>query len=95
MVYVWYIPCKVKIVLFHTFFYNDIPLICHVYPLDIHGISLVYHYKKGMEQTHFYFTRYIPYIWMRTPYAFDIHGIYHVYNMYINVYTLCIHADIA
>ena len=39
--------------------------------------------KKGMEQTHFYFTWYIPYIWSRTPYAFDIHGIYLVYTMYI------------
>ena len=44
--YVWYIPCKIKMVLFSTFFYNDIPVIYHVYPLDIHGISLVYHYKK-------------------------------------------------
>ena len=38
-----------------------------------------------MEQTHFYFTWYIPYIWMRTPYAFDIACIYLVYTMYIPV----------
>ncbi len=74
--YVWYIPCKYKWVCSIPFFYNDIPVIYHVYPLDIHGISLVYHYKKGTEQTHLYFTWYIPYICIRTPYAFDIHGIY-------------------
>ncbi len=65
-------------------------MIYHEYPLDKHGISLVYHYKKGTEQTHLYFTWYIPYICIRTPYAFDIHGIYHVHTMYIHVYTLCI-----
>ena len=51
--------------------------------------------KKGTEQTHLYFSWYIPHIWITFPYAFDIHGIYHVYTMYIHVYTLCIHADIA
>ncbi len=81
--YVWYIPCKVKMGLFHTFLYNDIPVIYHEYSMDKHEISKVYHYKKGMEQTHFYFTWYIPYIWIRKPYVFDIYGIYHVYTMYI------------
>ncbi len=71
--------------LLSTFFYNDIPVIYHVYPLDIDGIYLYSIIKKGKEQTHLYFTWYIPYIWIRTPYVFDIHGIYHVYSMYIQV----------
>ncbi len=81
--YVWCIPCKVKMGLFSTFFYNDIPVIYHKYPMDKHDISKVYHYKKRYGTNPFYFTWYTPYIWMRTPYAFDIHGIYHVYTMYI------------
>ncbi len=70
--------------LFHTFFYIDIPVIYHVYLLDIHGISLVYQYKKRYWTNPLYFTWYIPYICKRTQYAFDIHGIYHVYTMYLN-----------
>ncbi len=65
--------------LFSTFLYIDIPVIYHVYPMDIHGISMVYQYT---EQTHLYFSWYIPHLCIRSPYAFDIHGIYHVYTMY-------------
>ena len=65
----------------------------------IHWIFMVYHryinIKKGTEQTHLYFSWYIPHIWITFPYAFDINGIYHTYTMYIHVYTLCKHADIA
>ena len=68
--------------LFCTFFYIDIPLLYHVYPMDIHGISLVYQYKKGTEQTHLYYSWYIPHICIRSTYGFDIHGIYHTYTMY-------------
>jgi hypothetical protein len=50
-------------------------------------IFMVYHryiiIKKGTEQTHEVFTRYIPAIWMTCPYAFDMPCIYHVYTMYI------------
>ena len=50
-------------------------------------IYLIYHtyinIKKGTEQTHKCFTWYIPYIWMRTPYGWNIPCIYHVYTMYI------------
>ena len=67
--------------------------------MNIQWINMIYHryinIKKGTEQTHLYFSWYIPHIWITFPYAFDIHGIYHVYTMYIHVYTLCIHADIA
>ncbi len=45
--------------------------------------------------THFYITRYIPYMWMKTPYAFDIPCIYLYISCIYHVYTLCIHADIA
>ena len=57
------------------------------YDRFIHRIYMVYtryiNIKKGTEQTHFYFTRYIPAIWIRTPYGFDIPDIYHVYTLYI------------
>ncbi len=72
-------------------FYNDIPVIYHEYL----WINMIYHryiiIKKGMEQTHFYFTRYIPAIWMRTPYAFDIPYIpciYHAYTSQDVIYQL-------
>ena len=67
----------------------------HWISLDKHDISQVYQYKKGMEQTHLYYSWYIPHICIRSTYGFDIHGIYRVYTMYIQVYTICIHADIA
>jgi hypothetical protein len=51
--------------------------------MDIHGISQVYQLKKGTEQTHLYFSWYIPHICIRSTYGCDIHGIYHVYTMYI------------
>ena len=57
------------------------------YNMFIDKIYMVYpryiNIKKGTEQTHEVFTRYIPAIWMRTPYGFDIPDIYHVYTMYI------------
>ena len=52
---------------------------------DIHGISQVYHYKKRYGTHPVYFTRYIPAIWMRTPYDFDIPCIYLVYTMHTPV----------
>ena len=39
--------------------------------------------KKGTEQTHLYYSWYIPYICSRSTYGIDIHGIYHVYTMNI------------
>ena len=62
--------------------------------MDIHSISQVYQFKKGTEQTHLYYSWYIPHICIRSTYGFDIHGIYHTYTMYIQVYTTCIHHDI-
>ena len=57
------------------------------YDRFIHRIYMVYNryinIKKGTEQTHFYFTRYIPGIWMTCPYGCDIPRINHVYTMYI------------
>jgi len=57
------------------------------YTMYILWIYLIYHtyinIKKGTEQTHKCFTWYIPYIWMRTPYGWNIPCIYHVYTMYI------------
>ena len=44
---------------------------------------MYFNYKKGTEQTHEVFTRYIPAIWMTCPYGFDIPGINHEYTMYI------------
>jgi hypothetical protein len=44
---------------------------------------MCFNFKKGTEQTHEVFTRYMPAIWMRTPYGFDIPGIYHVYHINI------------
>ena len=71
----------------------------NVIHMMLQWIFMIYHsyinIKKGTEQTHLYFSWYIPHIWITFPYAFDIHGIYHTYTMYIHVYTLCIHADIA
>ncbi len=75
--YVRYIPSKNLVSLFSTFFYNDIHLIYYVYHFDIHSISNVYHYKKGAEQNHEVFTRYIPDILVR------ITGLYHLYTLYI------------
>ena len=41
-----YIPSKVKMGLFSTFFKIETHNILQVYPQDIHGISQVYNYKK-------------------------------------------------
>ncbi len=73
MVYTWYNPVicrchtyggyirsKTFLGFFHTILYNDIPLILFEYQKNIHGISKVYHYKKGMEQTQKCFTTNIP-----------------------------------
>ncbi len=48
------IPSLVQMGLFLTFFYNDMPMIYQVHSLKRLGISLVYHYKKGTEQTNLY-----------------------------------------
>ncbi len=45
------IPGLVQMGLLSTFFYNDMPMIYQVYSLNILGISLAYHYKKGTEQS--------------------------------------------
>jgi hypothetical protein len=78
--YGWYLPSKTLMGLFHLFFYNDIPCISHVCQKDIYGISKVYHWKKGMEQTQKCFTlrTYRPYWW-----RLHMSVIYHVYTMYI------------
>ena len=60
--------------------------------MNIQWIFMVYHMyiniKKGTEQTHLYYSWYIPHICIRSTYGFDIHGIYHVYTMYIPcIYT--------
>ena len=60
MVYIWYIksiwrpdpygryiPCKNLMGLFRTFFKIKTHTISQVCTQDIHGISQVYHYKKG------------------------------------------------
>ena len=66
-----------------------VALVALVITINIIWINMIYHryiiIKKGTEQTHFYFTRYIPAIWMRSPYAFDIPYIYLVYTMHIPV----------
>ena len=41
-----YIPCKIVMGFFRTFFKIETHNISQVYPQDIHGISQVYNYKK-------------------------------------------------
>ncbi len=52
------------------------------YSMDIHGIYWYINIKKGTKQTHLYYSWYIPHIFIRSTYAFDIHGIYSVYTRY-------------
>ena len=113
MVYTWYIksiwtchrfglyiPCKNLMGLFSTFFYNDIPVIYHEYPLDKHDVLQVYHYKKKVRNKSIYILLGIPSIWMMTPYAFDIPCIYipcihHTYtckDVIYQLYTWHIHS---
>ena len=73
--YAWYITGISHLELYITY-YRFILRIFMVY----HRYIII---KNGTEQTHFYFTRYIPSIWMTCPYAFDMPCIYHVYTMYV------------
>ena len=54
------------------------------YNMFIDRIYMVYHryiiIKEGTEQTQKCFTWYIPAIWMRKPYGWNISCIYHVYS---------------
>ncbi len=65
----------------------DLPCIYDAVLTDMLWIHIVYQryiiIKKGTEQTHELFTRYIPDILVRTAYTFHIPCIYHVYTMYI------------
>ena len=73
--------------LFRTFFYIDIRVIYHVYPVDIPDISHVYQYKKryGTNPEMFYMVYTIHMdedtIWME--YTMYIPCIYHVYTMHM------------
>ena len=73
--------------------YHDVYMWCilvytwYMYGIyHVYWIFIVYHryinLKKGMEQTHLYYSWYIPHICIRSTYGFDIHGIYHTYTMY-------------
>ena len=103
MVYVMNMSCIcMEYVMYIVFEYvMDMHGIHLLYPRihDYTWIFIVYHryinLKKGTEQTHLYYSWYIPHICIRSTYGFNIHGIYHTYTMYIQVYTTCIHHDIA
>ncbi len=97
MVYTWYmkcicwpvryIPCQYLMGLFRTFFYNDIPVMYYVDPLDIHSTSKVYHYKKrygtnlwGIDKV---YTGHISQVGIYISYIMYIPPIYHVCYIYI------------
>ncbi len=63
--------------------YHRLTCIYMVYTRYIHGISKAYGVLIRMYGIYPYIPIYTVYIWIRKPYAFDIHGIYHVYTMYI------------
>ncbi len=88
--YGWYIPCKIKWVCSLPFFimiylwYNDIPVIMFIQRM----LMVYYRYiiiKKVQYKPILFYKVYIPAIWMRTPYAFDIPYIFLVYTMHIPV----------
>jgi hypothetical protein len=67
-------------------FYIDIPVIYHDYSMIFNGYSWYItgiSIKKRYRTNHLYFSWYIPHICIRSTYGCDIHGIYHVYTMYI------------
>ncbi len=76
--YVRYIPSEYLMGLFRTFFYNDIPVIHHVYFLNTHSISLSFHIPF-IYHLYIMYMLYIYHVYTNSP---SLISIYHVYIMY-------------